>query len=134
RKYHCRPARSLRGWRIRFKHIGTDIGRKGMKDLTDIVPLLHRLRRPTFFTHDLGFFDPLLCHKGYSLVCLDVRGNESAIYIRRLLRHRGFRSEKQRLGKIILARQRSLSFWEIGKQSLQRSKLATISKLFLPCT
>jgi hypothetical protein len=63
----------LRGWRIRFKHIGTDIGRRGMKDLTEIVPLLHRLSRPTFFTHDLGFFDPLLCHKGYSLVCLDVK-------------------------------------------------------------
>jgi hypothetical protein len=66
----------LREWRIRFSHIGTDIGRQGMKDLTEIVPLLHRLRRPTFFTHDLGFFDPLLCHKRYSLVCLDVKANE----------------------------------------------------------
>jgi hypothetical protein len=110
----------LRKWRIRFNHIGTEIGRRGMKDLTEIVPLLHRLRRPTFFTHDLGFFDPLLCHKGYSLVCLDIKANESAIYIRRFLRHRGFRAEKQRLGKVILARQRNLSFWEIGNQELQR--------------
>lgn len=110
----------LRKWRIRFNHIGTEIGRRGMKDLTEIVPLLHRLRWPTFFTHDLGFFDPLLCHKGYSLVCLDIKANESAIYIRRFLRHRGFRAEKQRLGKVILARQRSLSFWEIGNQELQR--------------
>lgn len=110
----------LRKWRIRFNQIGTEIGRRGMKDLTEIVPLLHSLRQSTFFTHDLGFFDPLLCHKGYSLVCLDIKANESAIYIRRFLRHRGFRAEKQRLGKVILARQRNLSFWEIGNQELQR--------------
>jgi hypothetical protein len=110
----------LRKWRIRFNQIGTEIGRRGMKDLTEIVPLLHSLRRSTFFTHDLGFFNPLLCHKGYSLVCLDIKANEGAIYIRRFLRHRGFRAETQRLGKVILARQRNLSFWAIGNQELQR--------------
>ena len=111
----------LRKWQIRFNQIGTEIGRRGMRDLTEIVPLLHSLRRSTFFTHDLGFFDPLLCHKGYSLVCLDIKANESAIYVRRFLRHRGFRAENQRLGKVILARQRNLSFWEIGEQRLQRT-------------
>ena len=94
----------LRKWRIRFNQIGTEIGRRGMKDLTEIVPLLHSLRRSTFFTHDLGFFNPLLCHQGYSLVCLDIKANESAIYIRRVLRHRQLRAEKQRLGK---------SFWHV---------------------
>jgi hypothetical protein len=89
----------------------------GMKDLTEIVPLLHSLRRSTFFTRDLGFFNPLLCHKGYSLVCLDIKANESAIYIRRFLRHREFRAEKQRLGKVILARQRNLSFGKLGIKS-----------------
>jgi hypothetical protein len=92
-----------------------------MKDLTEIVPLLHGLRWPTFFTHDLGFFDPLLCHKGYSLVCLDVRAKEAAVFIRRFLRHPGFRTHRQRLGKVILVRQRNLRFWEIGEQRLQRS-------------
>ena len=57
--------------------------------------------RPTFFTHDLGFFDPLLCHKDYSLVCLDVNAKDTAVYIRRFLRHPGFRTQKQRLGKVI---------------------------------
>ena len=110
----------LQKWGIRFSHIGTDFGRQGMKDLTEIVPLLHRLRRPTFFTHDLGFFDPLLSHKGYSLVCLDVNAKETAVFIRRVLRHPGFRTQKQRLGKVILVRQRNLSFWEIGKPERQR--------------
>lgn len=44
-----------------------------MKDRGDIIPLLHDLRRVTFFTHDLGFFDPSLCHKRYALICLDVK-------------------------------------------------------------
>lgn len=35
--------RRLRDWRIRFKHIGTSIGRRGMKDVDEILPLLHRL-------------------------------------------------------------------------------------------
>ena len=110
----------LRKWRIRFSHIGTDIGRQGMKDLTEVVPLLHNSRRPTFFTHDLGFFHLALCHKNYSLVCLDVSAKETAVYIRRFLRHPKFRTKKQRLGKVILARERSLSFWEIGNHQRQR--------------
>lgn len=110
----------LQNWRIHFRQIGTEIGRRGMKDLAEIIPLLHSLRRPTFFTHDLGFFAPSFCHKGYSLVCLDVRASEAAEYIRRFLRQPGLRTEKQRLGKVILARQRNLSFWEIGKPTLQR--------------
>jgi hypothetical protein len=89
----------LRRERIHFSHIGTEIGQRGMKDVAEIIPLLHRLRRPTFFTHDLGFFGPSLCHKGYSLVCLDVNAKEAAHYIHRFLRHPRFRTQKQRLGK-----------------------------------
>jgi hypothetical protein len=110
----------LRKWRIRFIQIGKETGRQGMKDLDEIIPLLHRLRRPTFFTHDLGFFDHSLCHKTYALICLDVSSKETAGYIRRCLRHPDFRAGKQRLGKVILARQKNLSFWEIGKPRLQK--------------
>ncbi len=39
----------LKSWGIPAKHIGHDIGRKGMKDY-EIIPFLHRLRRVTFFT------------------------------------------------------------------------------------
>ena len=110
----------LQKWRIHFIQIGKETGRQGMKDLNEIIPLLHRSRRPTFFTHDLGFFEHSLCHKGYALICLDVKAKETAVYIRRCLRHPDFQAEKQRLGKVILARQKNLSFWEIGKPKLQR--------------
>lgn len=45
----------LRGWRIRARQIGVDIGRAGMKD-DEIIPLLQHAIRPTFFTRDIGFY------------------------------------------------------------------------------
>ncbi len=36
-------------WRIPVRHIGHDLGRKAMSD-EDIITLLHRLRKATFFT------------------------------------------------------------------------------------
>lgn len=90
----------LRKWRIRFIQIGKEAGRQGMKDLDEIIPLLHRSRRPTFFTHDLGFFDHSLCHKGYALICLDITAKETAVYIRRCLRQPEFQAETQRLAEL----------------------------------
>jgi hypothetical protein len=44
----------LRSWRIRAYQVGRDVSRAGIKD-EQIIPLLLTLRRPTFFTRDLGF-------------------------------------------------------------------------------
>lgn len=57
----------LRSWRIRAYQVGRDVGRAGIKD-EQIIPLLLKLRRPTFFTRDLGFFDVKLCHARYGMV------------------------------------------------------------------
>jgi hypothetical protein len=61
----------LRKWRFRIRQIGQGVGLQGMKDEEQIVPLLHKLDRPTFFTRDWGFFDRNRCHNGYCLVYLD---------------------------------------------------------------
>jgi len=50
----------LRSWKIHFRRIGSELGRLGMKDHEDIIPLLHTLPRPTFFTHDHGFYRPMM--------------------------------------------------------------------------
>lgn len=84
-----------------------------MKDRPDVIPLLHHLRRATFFTHDIGFFDPSLRHKKYALVCLDVSADAAATYIRRFLRHPAFRAQAQRLGKVILVHARGLRYWQV---------------------
>ncbi|MGH2541569.1 MAG: hypothetical protein ACRDIB_02150, partial [Ardenticatenaceae bacterium] len=52
--------RRLQGWRISVRQIGYNVGRQGIKD-DEIIPLLHDLRRPTFFTLDSGFFSRDLC-------------------------------------------------------------------------
>jgi hypothetical protein len=80
RKYHRQPEGTVAQVANPFQADWKETGRQGMKDLDEIIPLLHRLRRPTFFTHDLGFFDHALCHKGYTLICLDVRAKETAVY------------------------------------------------------
>jgi len=64
-----------------------------MKDRSEIIPLLHTLRRPTFFTRDHDFYKPDLCHPGYCLVFLDVAFDEAADFIRRFLRHAAFRTQ-----------------------------------------
>jgi hypothetical protein len=79
----------LRSRNVPVRHIGYDIGRKGMKD-DEIIPFLLSLRRPTLFTLDLGFYKSGLCHARYCLVYLDVRQDEAATFVRRLLRHPEF--------------------------------------------
>ena len=102
----------LRSWRVPIRHIGYDTGRKGMKD-NEIIPFLLSLPRPTFFTLDMGFYRRSLCHARYSLVCLDVRQQEAAAFVRRLLRHPEFDTHVKRMGTIIRVSYAKLSIWRL---------------------
>jgi hypothetical protein len=104
----------LQSDKIRFRRVGGEIGRLGMKDRNQIIPLLHTLRRPTFFTRDHGFYHPTLRHSGYCLVYLDVSADEAAEYIRRLLRHPAFRTQSQRMGKVVRVHHGGMSYWQVG--------------------
>lgn len=100
----------LKSWRIPIRHIGYDIGRKGMKDEA-IIPFLQTLGHPTFFTLDWDFFKPGLCNPRYCLVHLDVKRNEAATFIRRLLRHPQFNTRANRMGAVIRASHTGLVVW-----------------------
>src|SRR4029077_9884378 len=89
-------------WGVPFRQIGKEISRLGAQD-EDIVALLHRLKRPTFFTQDEDFFKSRLCHVGYCLVWLDVSDIEVAQYIRRFLHQPEFRTHGRRRGTVIHA-------------------------------
>jgi hypothetical protein len=93
-----RQRQRLRHWRIAMRHMGYDVGRQGMKD-QEILTLLHRLRRPTFFTRDEDFYACHLCHTRYCLVYLAVAKDEVAPFVHRLLRHREFDTIAKRMGK-----------------------------------
>jgi hypothetical protein len=104
----------LRSWRIRALLIGRDISEKGIQD--DRLPgLLVNQRRPTFFTRDEGFYDRKLCHASYCLVYLAVRPNESALFVRRCLRHPQFNTRARRLGAVIRVSSAGLQMWRLNE-------------------
>jgi hypothetical protein len=100
----------LRNWHIPIRHFGYDIGRKGMKDEA-IIPFLLTLPHPTFFTLDWDFFERSWCHARYCLVHLDVRRNEAATFVRRLLRHSNFDTHAKRMGAVIRVSYTGLVVW-----------------------
>jgi len=102
----------LRTRRVALRQIGQNLGRKGMKD-KEIIPLLHQLDRPTFFTLDGDFFDRRLCHERYCLVHLDVEEEVVAEYVRRLLRHPELNTRAKRLGRVIRVSPTGLALWQI---------------------
>ncbi len=102
----------LKTWRIPVRQIGCETGHKGLQD-HEIIPLLMKLRRPTFFTRDLGFYDQSFCHNRYCLVCLAVDEHEVAVFVRRLLRQDEFDTQKKRMGRVIRISQRGMSVWRL---------------------
>lgn len=106
----------LRSWHIAVRQIGYEIGWKGMKD-REIIPLLHQENQPTFFTRDSDFYHPKLCHAGYSLVFLDVRKQEVALFVRRLLSYPAFNTKAKRMSKVIRVSHIGLSFWQLHQQT-----------------
>lgn len=104
----------LRSWRIRALLVGRDISEKGIKD-DRLSKFLLQQSRPTFFTRDEGFFDRKLCHSGYCLVYLAVRPNESALFVRRVLRSPHFSVRAKRLGAVIRVSSAGLQVWRLRK-------------------
>ncbi len=107
--------RQLEKWRIRFRRIGAEVGRFGMDDREEIIPLLHSLNLPTFFTRDQDFYNPWLRHPGYCLVYLQTKPEETARCIRRFLRHPKFRTKSQRMGNIVRIQEDGITAWQVGK-------------------
>ncbi len=79
----------------------------------EIIPLLRRLRRPTFFTRDPDFFAKSLCGDRFCLAYLDVKPLNAADYIRRFLRHPDFRNWAERKGCVIRVAASGVSAWRI---------------------
>ena len=108
----------LKDWRIPFRRIG-EVARWGIKD-PDIIPVLHRIGRVTFFTQDEDFFSRKLCHAAYCLVWLNIPADDAALYVRCLLSHPRFRTEKQRMGTVARAHHNGIHFWQRNRSTLQQ--------------
>ena len=90
----------LRKWRVQFRVIGVDVAASGTTD-ENLIPVLHGLSRPTFFSLDRNFYRPDWAHPDYCLVWLDVGARESAAYIRGFLRHPKFNTRMKRMGNVV---------------------------------
>lgn len=86
-----------------------------MKD-AEIIPFLLQLRRPTFFTLDLGFYKRDLCHARYCLVCMDVKKQEAAVFVRRVLRHPKFDTVAKRMGTVIRVSPMRIAVWRLHEE------------------
>jgi hypothetical protein len=105
----------LKKWRIRSNKIGREIGRKGMKDENQVIPLLHSLSRPVLFTCDMGFYAVRFAHKACCLVCIAARPRDAAGFIRRFLRHPAFNTKAKRMGCAVCVSDVGLRAWRCGE-------------------
>jgi hypothetical protein len=105
----------LEGWNVAVRQIGVDAGRKGLAD-EEVIVLLRRLRRPTLFTRDLGFYTPELRHHNYAIVVAAVGQYEMAAFVRRFLRHPAFNTQSRRMGKVARLSPTGIAFWQIRRQ------------------
>jgi len=103
----------LRGWHVRVRQIGADVGHKGIAD-DAIIVLLHQLSRPTFFTRDDDFYQKALCHPSYCLVHAAVGQYEVASFVRRFLRHPRFGAYIQRRGAVVRVGHDRLHVWRLN--------------------
>jgi len=109
----------LRRWRIKFRRFVVDVEYPGIKD-SQIIPVLHRLTRPTFFTHDQDYFRRELVHPGYCLVWLDLFDGDAAWFIRAFLKHRLFSTRAQRMEVVARVHPGGVAFWKSLKPQLNK--------------
>jgi len=97
------------------RQIGLDVGRKGLKDEEIVVPL-RRLRQPTFFTRDRGFYTADPRHPRCAIVVAAVGQYELAAFVRRLLQHPQFDTYAKRAGRIVRIAPNGIAWWQVRRQ------------------
>ena len=111
----------LRRWRIHCRQVGYEVGRPEWDDAQEILRYLQRSRKITFFTRDIGFFRRRLCHKNYCIVVLTGPPTESALWIRRFLKHPEFRTQALRYRRVVKLTATALNFWQLGRDNRQKT-------------
>lgn len=108
----------LRRWHIPCRFLVEEFAPSGIQD-PDILPLLHRLKQPTLFTHDRDFFLRSRGHPDYCLVWLDVFDGEAARFIRAFLKHDAFDTAAKRLGLVARVHADGVHYWQRHRTALQ---------------
>jgi hypothetical protein len=99
----------LRLYKIRFRHIGSDIGKSGMDDYNQILPLLLSLKSPTFFTRDADYSNPAWRHQKYCLVFIQSSMTLFADTVKMFLKSADYNTVAKRMGKVIRVGEETIS-------------------------
>jgi len=102
----------LRKWRIRFRTVGVDLAASGTDD-ENLIPVLHHLPQPSFFSLDRDFYRANWAHASYGLVWLDVADDRAAGFIRRFLKHPAFDTQAKRLGIVARVHTDGIAYWQV---------------------
>jgi hypothetical protein len=94
------------------RQIGHDFAQKCVLD-EESIPLLRKLRRPTFVTLDWDFLDGGLRHRSYCIICLSVLQSETAMFCRRFLQHPQFKTQSLRMGYVAKGSHVGISGWRL---------------------
>lgn len=108
----------LRKWRVHFRVIGVDIAYAGTTD-ENLIPVLHHLSKPTFFTLDRNFYRLDWAHSNYGLTWLDVRRRVAAEFIWRFLKHPVFDTRAKRLGIVARVSMDGVRYWRMSERGAQ---------------
>ena len=108
----------LRSWGIHIRVVGVEISAVGTLD-ENLIPLLHRLPRPTFCRLDHDFYRRDWAHASYGLVWLNVADDRAAQFIRRFLRHPTFNTKTKRMGMVARVHAGGVRFWKLKERDAQ---------------
>jgi hypothetical protein len=112
--HHEKVTKALENW-ITAEQIGVELG--GFKGRSDerIIPALRALKRRTFVTIDDWFYQSELCDQAYCLVYFALsldRQAEIPNLLRQLFRLPGFRTMRDRLGKVVRVSAEEVRYYE----------------------
>ena len=113
--YYDKVTALLKRW-VTAEQIGYEVGHKGLSD-ERIIPLLLRLKRRTLVTIDREFYRRQLRHAGYCLIYFDFTPEQQFQIpglLRRLFRIPGFRTIRERMGKVVKVSTTGISYWQLG--------------------
>ncbi len=95
----------------------------------EAIPLLLReAKQPAFVTCDVaGFWRKIVPHRRYCIICFAIpeeRWRFIPTLLRRLFRTEGFRTKKERMGKVALVTTTTVRFYAVHQPSVQELSLA----------
>jgi hypothetical protein len=93
-----------------------------------IPSLLLRERQPTFVTGDVtGFWNKVKPHPNFCIVCFGLpteQWHRIPLLLRRLFRTEGFRTKRERMGKVALVTETTVRFYAVGQPFITEIPLA----------